>query len=161
MKDRIERENSPISPKSPKKRWLAGLLAFIVPGAGHIYAGYYTRGLLLLAAVFLDISALIRFSDSTGGSRALLLVYLGLALPVLYFVSVFDALQKASAHPAELSHSESGASAKSAITFVQGAALMGAGALLLFLIRPLQPFNRGSTGSATMLPERVCLSSDC
>lgn len=120
----------------PKKRWLAGLLAFIVPGAGHIYAGYYARGLLLLAAVFLDISALIRFSDSTGGSRALLLVYLGLTLPVLYFISVYDALQKAAAHSDDTSGGARGGSVPQSVTPFQGAALIGAGALLLFLIRP-------------------------
>lgn len=112
-----------------KNRWLAGFLAFLVPGAGHLYTGAYSRGLLILTAVLLDMAALIRFSDSTGGNRALLLVYLGLGLPALYFISVFDALQSA------LRTSRPGQDQGERITLWQGVILVLGGIVLIFLIR--------------------------
>ena len=34
---------------APKNRWVAGLLAGLIPGLGHIYLGQYPKGLLYLA----------------------------------------------------------------------------------------------------------------
>ncbi|WP_194843297.1 DUF4097 family beta strand repeat-containing protein [Paenibacillus sp. B01] len=121
--------------RNRKNRWLTGLYAALLPGGGHLYLGWYGRGLLLLLVVLLDLAALIRFSDSTSGSRALLLLYLGYALPALYFYSVFDSLEihsriklapagkRSDAGPFSLRHS---------------LVLVAGGLLLLFLIRPTE-----------------------
>ncbi|CDN43045.1 DUF6677 family protein [Paenibacillus sp. P22] len=119
----------------PKRRWLAGLLAFLLPGGGHLYIGRYGRGLVLLLAVLLDLAALVRFSDATSGSRALLLVYLGMALPALYFVSVFDALQIAS----RTGLSEDDARLRPepvGFAMTHSMILVAGGIILFFLIRP-------------------------
>ncbi|GBG11645.1 hypothetical protein PAT3040_06480 [Paenibacillus agaridevorans] len=76
-----------------KRAWLAVLLAFAIPGMGHVYNGQYSRGLLLLAGLLLDVTAIFRLADSDGGRHLLLIVYLGMLLPVFYFVSVYEALQ--------------------------------------------------------------------
>ncbi|NIK72373.1 DUF6677 family protein [Paenibacillus sp. BK720] len=77
----------------PKSRLLTLLLAFVLPGAGHLYTGRYQRGLLLTAGLVLDIAAIIRLADANAARHLLFIVYLGITLPVYYFVSVFDALQ--------------------------------------------------------------------
>ncbi|KKC49337.1 hypothetical protein VE23_23295 [Paenibacillus sp. D9] len=119
----------------PKRRWLAGLLAFLLPGGGHLYIGRYGRGLVLLLAVLLDLAALVRFSDATSGSRALLLVYLGMALPALYFVSVFDALQIASR--TRLSEDDARLRPEPAgFAMTHSMILVAGGIILFFLIRP-------------------------
>ncbi|QNK59504.1 DUF4097 family beta strand repeat-containing protein [Paenibacillus sp. PAMC21692] len=76
-----------------KRAWLAVLLAFAIPGMGHVYNEQYSRGLLLLAGLLLDVTAIFRLADSDGGRHLLLIVYLGMLLPVFYFVSVYEALQ--------------------------------------------------------------------
>ncbi|CAM3323629.1 DUF6677 domain-containing protein [Paenibacillus lupini] len=77
----------------PKSRLLTLLLAFVLPGAGHLYTGRYQRGLLLIAGVVLDFAAIIRLADANAARHLLFIVYLGITVPVYYFVSVFDALQ--------------------------------------------------------------------
>lgn len=76
-----------------KSRILTVLCAFLLPGAGHWYAGSYSKGLLLLAGFLLDLFTLIRLAEWNGGKHLLLIVYLGLLLPLFYYFSVFDALQ--------------------------------------------------------------------
>lgn len=109
-----------------KKRWIAALLAFLLPGTGHLYAGQYSRGLLLLAGYLLDITAIIRLADADGGRHLLLIVYLGLMLPVFYFISVFDSLQSL----------ERDDSLAAFVGMRHGLALVAAGALLFVLIKP-------------------------
>ncbi|MDQ0115622.1 DUF4097 family beta strand repeat-containing protein [Paenibacillus harenae] len=109
-----------------KRRWLAAILAFLLPGTGHLYAGQYPKGLLLLAGYLLDVTAIIRLADSDGGRHLLLIVYLGLMLPVFYFLSVYDSLQTLERDDgiplsASLSH---------------GIALTAAGGLLFLLVKP-------------------------
>ncbi|MBB3112179.1 DUF4097 and DUF4098 domain-containing protein YvlB [Paenibacillus phyllosphaerae] len=77
------------------RTWLATLLAFVIPGAGHMILGLPMKGLILLAGLLLDLIAMIYFAGSGGGEYALLLIYLGLAIPVFWFYSVFDTLQQA------------------------------------------------------------------
>lgn len=118
----------------PKSRWLTGLFAAVMPGGGHLYLGWYGRGLMILLLVLLDLAALVRFSDATSGSRALLLLYLGYALPALYFFSVFDALEISSRNKlAPGTDSRIGPlTPKHSIMLVLG------GLLLFFLIRPTE-----------------------
>ncbi|RJE82622.1 hypothetical protein D3P07_26590 [Paenibacillus sp. 1011MAR3C5] len=74
-------------------RLLSVLLAFALPGLGHVRNGQYARGFLLLAGLLLDYVAIFRLADSDGGRHLLLIVYLVLLLPVFYFISVFEVLQ--------------------------------------------------------------------
>ncbi|QJC51217.1 DUF4097 domain-containing protein [Paenibacillus albicereus] len=121
--------------RNRKNRWLTGLYAALLPGGGHLYLGWYGRGLLLLLVVLLDLAALIRFSDSTSGSRALLLLYLGYALPALYFYSVFDALEIHSRSKLAAGSRGGGAGP---FSIRHSLVLVGGGLLLLFLIRPTE-----------------------
>ncbi|GLX66402.1 DUF4097 family beta strand repeat-containing protein [Paenibacillus glycanilyticus] len=111
----------------PKSRLLTLLLAFVLPGAGHLYTGRYQRGLLLTAGLVLDIAAIIRLADANAARHLLFIVYLGIALPVYYFVSVFDALQTRD-------YAEEGSTDQ--LSPLIGLLLMAAGGLLFVLIDP-------------------------
>ena len=75
------------------RRWAAVLSSCLVPGAGHLIMGRHARGLLLMAAAVLDAAMIVRLADAAGGKHLLLIVYLGMALPVLYFYGVYNILQ--------------------------------------------------------------------
>ncbi|SFF27550.1 Putative adhesin [Paenibacillus catalpae] len=111
----------------PKSRLLTLFLAFVLPGAGHLYTGRYQRGLLLIAALVLDIAAILRLSDANAARHLLFIVYLGITLPVYYFVSVFDALQTRA-------ESKEGSSEK--LSPLIGILIMAAGVLMFILIDP-------------------------
>lgn len=110
-----------------KSRLLAALLAFVLPGAGHLYTGHYQRGLLLLAGLLLDAAAIIRLADANGARHLLFIVYLGIALPVFFFISVYDALQ---------SIERTAEQPSSGLSAASGLLIMAAGILLLVLIKP-------------------------
>lgn len=112
--------------KLKKSRLLAVLFAFLMPGAGHMYTGEHPKGLLLIAAFLLDITAIVRLADSDGGRHLLLIVYLGIMLPVFYFISVFDSLQSMEVeddHPVPLG-------------LIHGILLLFAGTIMLILLKP-------------------------
>lgn len=111
----------------PRSRLLTLLLAFVLPGAGHLYTGRYQRGLLLTAGLVLDIAAIIRLADANAARHLLFIVYLGITLPVYYFVSVFDALQSRS-------DAEEGSTAQ--LSPLIGLLIMAAGVLLFVLVDP-------------------------
>jgi len=113
--------------KRRKSRLLAVLFAFIMPGTGHIYTEQYPKGLLLMAAYLLDITAMVRLADSDGGRHLLLIVYLGILLPVFYFISVFDSLQGM----------EQDGAKPSFLGVVHGIILLLAGIIMLVLVKPL------------------------
>lgn len=113
---------------------LASLLAFLIPGTGHLVLGFHLKGLVLLTGAITAIVAIFRFADEGGGRFALLLVYLGLALPLFWFYSVFDTLQQLSklredGKPQEPSGSGLIGSA------LLGVAVIAIGLLLLGLVR--------------------------
>ncbi|WP_337100863.1 DUF4097 family beta strand repeat-containing protein [Paenibacillus sp. YIM B09110] len=112
--------------KRKKRRWMAVLLAFLLPGTGHLYAGQYPRGLLLLVGYLIDVTAIIRLADSDGGRHLLLIVYLGLMLPVFYFMSVYDSLQSLEREEEAPIH----------VGLSRGIALTAAGGLLFLLVKP-------------------------
>lgn len=112
-----------------KSKWLAAVLAFLLPGAGHLYVGRYPRGLLLLAGLLLDGIAIFRLSNADGGRHLLLIVYLIMALPVFYFVSVYDCLQS-------MDHDRTERSEARAVKPVHGLLLAGAGLVMLLLLKP-------------------------
>jgi len=110
-----------------RSRLLTIIFAFLLPGAGHWYAGSYSKGLLLFAGFLLDLFALIRLAEWNGGKHLLLIVYLGLLLPIFYYISVFDALQS-------LDKKQSPRYA----LLTQGSALIVIGCILVLLVNPGQ-----------------------
>ncbi|WP_053374337.1 DUF4097 family beta strand repeat-containing protein [Paenibacillus sp. FJAT-27812] len=109
-----------------KNRLLTVMLAFALPGAGHMYTGQHPKGLLLITAFLLDLTAIVRLADSDGGRHLLLIVYLGIMLPVFYFISVFDSLQSTEAED----HSPV------ALNRTLGFIILAAGAIMLILVKP-------------------------
>lgn len=102
------------------------LLAFLVPGMGHIGYGQYAKGFLLLAGLLLDYTAIFRLADSDGGRHLLLIVYLMLLLPVFYFVSVYGTLQL----------DEEKLSESFVLRMSDGILLASAGLLMMILVKP-------------------------
>lgn len=79
-------------------KWISAILSIILPGVGHLYLGFVGRGLIIIGAFVIDISLL------TLATAMIFIVFplgialvtlLGLVLPVIYFFSIFDALQMA------------------------------------------------------------------
>ncbi len=67
----------------PKKSKFATVILSALPGLGHMYLGWRQRGLLFMLAFFVAIF----LTDWTG------LLLFGLLIPVIWFYSLFDALQ--------------------------------------------------------------------
>lgn len=78
-----------------KRKFIAGLLAALVPGAGHLYFGLLRKGISFMFIILLDIAALLYFSSIGMQINVPLLILLALMIPVLYFYNVFDVLQSA------------------------------------------------------------------
>lgn len=91
--------NPEVIPPRPKRRrprkhkFLAGLLAVLIPGTGHLYLGLLRKGISLIFVILLDIAALLYFSSIGMQINVPLLILLALFIPVLYFYNVFDVLQ--------------------------------------------------------------------
>jgi hypothetical protein len=77
--------------KGKRSKWLAGLLAFLIPGIGHMYLGLMVKGIVLMLLVALDITAIVYVSID--GHNVLSIVLLSLLLPIIYFYNLFDAIQ--------------------------------------------------------------------
>ncbi|WP_233476241.1 DUF4097 family beta strand repeat-containing protein [Paenibacillus sonchi] len=78
-----------------KRKFIAGLLAALIPGTGHIYFGLLRKGISFIFIILLDIAALLYFSSIGMQINVPLLILLALMIPVLYFYNVFDVLQSA------------------------------------------------------------------
>ncbi|GGG11396.1 hypothetical protein GCM10010912_64730 [Paenibacillus albidus] len=94
------KENGQRIPPRPKRRtrkskFIAGLLAAIIPGTGHIYFGLLRKGISVIFLILLDIAALLYFSSIGMQINVPLLILLALFIPALYFYNVFDVLQSA------------------------------------------------------------------
>lgn len=74
-----------------KRKWIAGLLSFFIPGTGHFYLGHMQKGLAIMLLIIMDIFAIVHFSINM--SSIPLITLLALFLPIIYFYSLFDALQ--------------------------------------------------------------------
>lgn len=74
-----------------KSKWIAGLLAFFIPGTGHFYLGQMVKGVIIMLLIAADICA-ITFAGIQM-DNVLLIVLLSLLLPIIYFYSLFDAIQ--------------------------------------------------------------------
>jgi len=88
-----------VIPPRPKRRspgkykFIAGLLAVVIPGTGHLYLGLLRKGISLFFIILLDIAALLYFSSIGMQINVPLLILLALFIPVVYFYNVFDVLQ--------------------------------------------------------------------
>lgn len=86
----------PRQKKRPRKRkFIAGLLAAVIPGSGHLYFGLFRKGISFLFIILLDIAAMLYFSSTGMQINVPLLILLALLIPVVYFYNVFDVLQSA------------------------------------------------------------------
>jgi len=74
-----------------KKKWLAGLLAFFIPGIGHFYLGQMAKGIAIMLLISFDICAIV--FATTQIQQPLIIVLLSLLLPIMYFYNLFDAVQ--------------------------------------------------------------------
>lgn len=119
-----------------KRKWIAGLLSFFIPGTGHFYLGLMQKGLMIMLLIIMDIFAIVHFSINM--SSIPLITLLALFLPIIYFYSLFDALQSTermnayqfnAAEPKEGSADWSGQSQAAGSRPYIGWLLVGAGAL--------------------------------
>jgi hypothetical protein len=79
-----------------KRKFLAGLFSFFVPGTGHFYLGLMQKGLLIMLMFIFNIAAMVFATEAnsfSGNTYLPLVVVLGCLIPVTYFYSLFDALQ--------------------------------------------------------------------
>jgi len=74
-----------------RKKWIAGLLAFLIPGIGHMYLGLMVKGIVLMLLIAVDITAIVYVSIEA--NNVLSIVLLSLLLPIIYFYNLFDAIQ--------------------------------------------------------------------
>ncbi|SDX43993.1 DUF4097 family beta strand repeat-containing protein [Paenibacillus sp. CF384] len=122
--------------ESSRSTLLASLLAFLIPGGGHLALGRHLTGMLLLLGTLTDIAAMIRFADEGGGKYALLIIFLGLALPFFWFYSVFDTLQQAAKQREAAASPAMEESPRVGIgTIIQGVAVIGLAFLLLVFVQ--------------------------
>lgn len=88
-------QGHPYSPvRRPKRRskWAAGLLAFFVPGIGHMYLGRMTKGISIMLLLAANITAIVDRA-TVEPVNVLSIVLLSLLFPIIYFYSLFDAIQ--------------------------------------------------------------------
>lgn len=99
-KDGNVKERRPIPPRLKrrprrKRKFIAGLLAALIPGTGHLYFGLLRKGISFIFIILLDFSALLYFSSIGMQINVPLLVLLALLIPLLYFYNLYDVLQSA------------------------------------------------------------------
>jgi hypothetical protein len=75
-----------------KSKWIAGLLSFFIPGTGYFYLGLMVKGIAIMLLIGLDICAIV-FAAQQMNVNVLFIVLLSLLLPIMYFYSLFDAIQ--------------------------------------------------------------------
>lgn len=80
----------PYPPGRKKRKWAAGLLSFLFPGLGHFYAGAMQRGLFFMLLFVGAIVGVVFFAES---GIVPLIVLISIMIPVVFFYSLFDALQ--------------------------------------------------------------------
>lgn len=151
---------APYIPPRPKRRprkrkFIAGLLAAVLPGTGHLYLGLLRKGISVIFLIVLDIVALLYFSSIGMQINVPLLILLGLLIPVLYFYNVFDALQTADRilrfpedhDPEELETMSASTTSRRRVRISEPGISFGLllliGGALLFLFQQKPPWLRG------------------
>lgn len=75
-----------------KRKWIAGLLSFFIPGTGQFYLGLMHRGLFIMLLIVANIIMIVTLTTQSHVSIPLVTLF-SLILPVIYFYNIFDALQ--------------------------------------------------------------------
>jgi hypothetical protein len=78
-----------------KRKWISGLLAFLVPGIGHMYLGLMVKAVAIMLLVAFDITSIVYAAIE--GDNVLFIVLLSFVLLIIYFYSLFDAIQSTDA----------------------------------------------------------------
>ncbi|WEK55147.1 MAG: hypothetical protein P0Y55_03440 [Candidatus Cohnella colombiensis] len=76
-----------------RSKWLAGLLAFIFPGTGHMYLGLMLKAIMIMLLIAFDISAIVYIGMNVVDGNELSIVLLSFVLAIIYFYNLFDAIQ--------------------------------------------------------------------
>ncbi|MFC5406884.1 hypothetical protein [Cohnella soli] len=87
--------NYPVAQPVTKKKWIAGSLAFFIPGIGHMYLGLMVKAIVIMMLIVLDILGIVYLSMDD--DNVLPIVLLSLLMPIIYFYSLFDAIQSTDA----------------------------------------------------------------
>jgi len=77
-------------PASRKSKLVSVLLSMIFPGTGHLYIGQLPRGLGFALLFIANIMFIVMMAMSELPFKVPILVFLGLLLPVIYLVNLFD-----------------------------------------------------------------------
>lgn len=77
--------------KKKKSKFFTFILS-IIPGLGHFYLGFMHRGLQFMVAFFLAIGLMIVVASSFHFGRTPLVPIFGIAAPIVWFYTLFDAL---------------------------------------------------------------------
>lgn len=86
----------PFAAPPRKSKFLAGLFSFFIPGTGHFYLGLMQKGILIMLLFIVDIAAIpFTVMNAHGNAYIPFIVLLSCLIPVIYFYSLFDALQSA------------------------------------------------------------------
>lgn len=83
---------APYHPIPRKRKWVAGVLSFFIPGTGHFYLGLMQRGVFLMLLLILDIFIITSLASQENTSVPAVTLF-ALFIPVIYFYNLFDALQ--------------------------------------------------------------------
>jgi len=84
-------------PASRKSKLLTVLLSMIFPGTGHLYIGLLPRGLSFALLFIANIMFIVVMAMSVLPFKVPILVFLGLLLPFVYLVNLFDSAHHADA----------------------------------------------------------------
>lgn len=152
-------------PRRRKRKFVAGLLAALFPGLGHLYLRMFRKGILLIYFIVIDVSAILYFSSVRFGVNVPLLILLALLIPVVYFYSVYSVLQNTDVMNGR-SPRESTVQPKSGILSHLGFGLMLIGGGLLAFAFHLKPlwlngffqYNAGYFTAAVLILAGVWLS---
>lgn len=82
----------PVRPPKRRSKWVAAFLAFFVPGLGHMYLGRMMKGIAIMVLISANIAAIVHVT-SGAEVNVLTVVLLSLLFPIIYFYSLFDAIQ--------------------------------------------------------------------
>ncbi|AEI39620.1 hypothetical protein [Paenibacillus mucilaginosus] len=103
LRERMERWNGSGSRREPfdplfaprpyKRKWIAGLLSFLIPGTGQLYLGLMQRGMGMMLLFIMNIFAIVFFAVNAETNIPLIVLF-SLLVPVIYFYNIFDALQQ-------------------------------------------------------------------
>lgn len=131
-------------PRRHKRKLLAVLLTALLPGLGHLYLRMPVKGLALIYIILIDTAALIYLSSDHMQVNVPLLLILVLLIPVVYFYSMFDALQstdRLNAKRAERAGRSVGRGHKEEVrTILVSALMLIVGGAILFILRQKPDF---------------------